>query len=185
MRCGTLGLVLTVCLSGCATTSNSAVYQNRLDEISAPLMTAWGEHCETGLGGLESTAPQCLYEVLVREDKSPNAYADGDRVYVTSGMLAGFDDLALSLVIAHEMAHNVLGHVDMDIAESRELEADRWALYLLKVADIDYEKAVENPNSAHDPSQEGGAQEDDEVSQKERRRADHFSTVIAEIKPTQ
>lgn len=180
MRCKALIIVSAAFAYGCVTAFDPTGFQSRLDTVSAPLMSAWGALCETNLAGLESQTPKCSYEVLVREDEEPNAYADGEYVFVTSGMLARFKDLSLSLVIAHEMAHNVLGHVHMDIAESREREADRWALYLMKAAGLDYETAARNPECIEGPNTS-----DPQTLAVERRREDHFEAVIFELKPTQ
>jgi hypothetical protein len=57
--------------------------------------------------------PVCYYpSVLARQD-DVNAFADGTHVYVSRGMMrfAQTDD-ELSLVIAHEMAHNAMGHIE-------------------------------------------------------------------------
>lgn len=180
-------VVLTAFLCGCETipeyltTPDFSKAQTRLDAISTPLMSAWEAHCETGFAGLKSglksESSRCRYDVLVREDNVPNAYADGEHVFVTSGMVSGFSDLSLSLVIAHEMAHNVLGHVDQDIAESREREADRWALYLLEATGLDYEKAAHSSDAVHAPDTKNTS-----ISAIERRRADHFDVVITELK---
>lgn len=55
----------------------------------------------------------CKYPLLVLQDSVPNAYADDTQIMVTSGML-GFvkNDVELATVISHELAHNVMGHVD-------------------------------------------------------------------------
>ncbi len=56
----------------------------------------------------------CAYPVLLDDDSSEvNAYADGGRVIVSRGMLRFVDnDEELALVLAHEVAHNALTHVD-------------------------------------------------------------------------
>lgn len=53
----------------------------------------------------------CRFTVHLVEDSTVNALADGDRIYLTTGMLkfVGSDD-ELAWVLAHELAHNVLGH---------------------------------------------------------------------------
>jgi hypothetical protein len=55
----------------------------------------------------------CAYPATVTQDDIVNAYADGRQVYIASGMMrfAETDD-ELALVVAHEMAHNALGHVN-------------------------------------------------------------------------
>lgn len=55
--------------------------------------------------------PGCPSHVRVARSEQRNAYADGRHVFLTTGLLAtlrGDDELAF--VIAHEMAHNILGH---------------------------------------------------------------------------
>lgn len=89
-----------------------------------------------------------------------NASADGTYVQV-SGALAEFaaEDDALAVIIAHELAHNILGHkARLDAAgvsrgllagfgrnrnriRATELEADRWALYLMARAGFRYDQA--------------------------------------------
>ena len=56
----------------------------------------------------------CAYPVLLDDDSSEvNAYADGGRVIVSRGMLRFVEnDEELALVLAHEVAHNALTHVD-------------------------------------------------------------------------
>ncbi|MBL4870880.1 MAG: M48 family metalloprotease [Robiginitomaculum sp.] len=111
----------------------------------------------------------CGYEVRVRIETQANAYADGERIFVTTGLMNTIKDLPLSLVIAHEMAHNILGHVKMGISPKTERSADRWAIFLLARAGLDYEKAILDPMSI-------GTNED------EQERAQHFKQVAAEIK---
>lgn len=55
----------------------------------------------------------CLYNALAVKDDVLNAWADGKNVVITSAMLrftATDDDLAV--VVAHEIAHNAMGHID-------------------------------------------------------------------------
>ncbi len=55
----------------------------------------------------------CAYDVLLGAGDEVNAYADGARVVITPGMMRfARDDTELSLVIAHELAHNAMGHID-------------------------------------------------------------------------
>jgi hypothetical protein len=55
----------------------------------------------------------CRYSFVLNSNPAPNAYADGARIVVTRGMMAfAKDDLELSLVLAHELAHNVMHHMD-------------------------------------------------------------------------
>lgn len=55
----------------------------------------------------------CSYPVLISASQGVNAFADGKRVAVTRGMInfaAG--DRELALVVAHEMAHNAMRHLE-------------------------------------------------------------------------
>jgi len=59
----------------------------------------------------------CAYEINVKNTSNSsenlNAYADGKTINITSAM-ARFadDDSELAYIIAHEAAHNIMGHVD-------------------------------------------------------------------------
>lgn len=55
----------------------------------------------------------CRYPVLMVQDDALNAFADGNAVYITTGMYRfAENDRELQLVIAHEIAHNSEGHSD-------------------------------------------------------------------------
>ena len=55
----------------------------------------------------------CGYPVVLRESDAVNAFADGKRIMITKGMMRfAQDDQDLALVIAHELGHNVMGHLD-------------------------------------------------------------------------
>ena len=54
----------------------------------------------------------CAYSVNMIDSDALNAYADGDAIYITTGMMRFADrDLELQTVIAHELAHNTEGHI--------------------------------------------------------------------------
>ncbi|MEQ9042657.1 MAG: M48 family metallopeptidase [Alphaproteobacteria bacterium] len=53
----------------------------------------------------------CDYPVMLSNEDSLNAYADGERVVIMRGMLRFTSDTELSVVIAHELAHNVMEHI--------------------------------------------------------------------------
>ena len=68
-----------------------------------------------------SVAPErvCAFPVLLVNDPGLNAYADGYNIYITSGMLRfAQSDLDLQTVIAHELAHNIEGHIDKKIGST-------------------------------------------------------------------
>lgn len=56
--------------------------------------------------------PACGYPVVFSENDAVNAYADGEKVVVFSGLLRLLTlDEELALVVAHEISHNTLGHI--------------------------------------------------------------------------
>ena len=55
----------------------------------------------------------CDYPVEIALVEDINAAADGERVMVTRGMMRFVEnDAELALVVAHEIAHNAMGHMD-------------------------------------------------------------------------
>jgi hypothetical protein len=65
----------------------------------------------------------CNYPVVLVESSLVNAFADGAKIMVTTGMLDFCaNETELALVIGHEIAHNALGHAD-DVRLRRVLDA--------------------------------------------------------------
>ncbi|MFC1856831.1 M48 family metalloprotease [Thermodesulfobacteriota bacterium] len=55
----------------------------------------------------------CDYPVIVGGQTSVNAYADGQKVVIFKGMLRfAEDDQELALVVSHELAHNIMKHIE-------------------------------------------------------------------------
>ena len=119
----------------------------------------------------------CGYDVRIRYSQKINAYADGKIIIVTSEMIESADDLSLALIIAHELAHNILGHKAEDAASEIEPIADRWALFLLARAGLDYEHATRSSITIAPPHMSRAAR-----YYKARERAAHYNKTIAEIK---
>ncbi len=54
----------------------------------------------------------CRYNVGLAASDAINAYADGNNVIITSGMLRFTEtDTEVSTVLGHELAHNAMGHI--------------------------------------------------------------------------
>ena len=71
--------------------------------------------------------PACTYQVLLLDQGEINAFADGESVFVTTGMMRFLEnDNELALVIGHEMAHNTELHV-------QESMSDYWVGTILGV----------------------------------------------------
>jgi membrane-associated protease RseP (regulator of RpoE activity) len=57
--------------------------------------------------------PACRFTATVVPSQDLNAFADGQRILVTRGMMSfARDDLELGLIVAHEMSHNIMKHLD-------------------------------------------------------------------------
>jgi len=119
----------------------------------------------------------CGYDVRIRYSQKINAYADGKTIIVTSEMIENTDDLSLSLIVAHELAHNILGHRAEDDSAIIELIADRWALFLLARAGLDYERATRSEITIAPPHANRSVR-----YFKARAREAHYNDVIQEIK---
>jgi len=107
------------------------------------------------------TEPGCASRFQLIPSGRLNAEADGRYVQVTTAIASYVaDDAELAAVLAHEFAHNILGHrVRLDAARvsrgffgnfgrnaarirETEIEADRYSVYLLDRAGYDPEAAV-------------------------------------------
>ncbi len=64
---------------------------------------------------LQPTAA-CDYPVHLLNKNDVNAWADGTKIYLTTGMLRFTrNDAELALVIGHELAHNTRGHIESKV----------------------------------------------------------------------
>jgi hypothetical protein len=114
--------------------------------------------------------PACEYSVLLVQRETVNAFADGTRIAVTTGMMRlARSDAELALVVGHEIAHNTLEHPDelrlrgllnalvtaitgqgelpsassFSFPKELEADADYVGLYVLARAGYDIEQAGE------------------------------------------
>lgn len=117
----------------------------------------------------------CVSNVELVPSRAVNAWADGQRVVISAGIVAECDtDDDLALVIAHELAHNLLGHSHKlaagggrqgkvmrllgsgsAVMRQTEEEADRLAIILTSAASYDLAQAeafmsrlLNSPNAA-------------------------------------
>lgn len=105
-------------INGVALTPDKAGLQkaqkliSRFAQEQQPLTLNILRNGKAGTAGLQPVAG-CAYPVTLTDDGEINAYADGKAIYVTRGMLRfARSDNELALVIAHELGHNALEHVD-------------------------------------------------------------------------
>lgn len=90
------------------TEAEFAAMQRRLQRI-APRITGAGLAICRDIGRDPQT---CVYDYHLKNEENLNAYADGEAIFVTPIMMrfAETDD-ELSVVLGHEYAHNLMGHI--------------------------------------------------------------------------
>lgn len=82
----------------------------RLNRIRVKLMPQARDICSQALGksGLE-----CVYSLELLDNSELNAKADGEKIYINSGMVRFLEsDDEIAIVMGHEMAHNMLDHIN-------------------------------------------------------------------------
>jgi predicted Zn-dependent protease len=80
-----------------------AAYQARMNKVAPPLMRAAQQIC---------TDHKCNYTFKIANEPVLNAWADGKTVNVTPMMMDFLDsDKELALILAHELSHNIMGHI--------------------------------------------------------------------------
>jgi hypothetical protein len=89
----------------------------------------------------------CNYSIEVLNSDKVNAYADGDRLRITKGMLwFARAESELAMVLSHELAHNIMGHAGTFASmfydkKSREADADYVGLYIMARGGFKIEEA--------------------------------------------
>ena len=86
--------------------------------------------------------PGCFSPADLAFGDTVNAFADGHQIIVFSGLMRLLvEDDALAIVIGHELAHNVLGHVGSGGHQLQEPEADYMGAYFAARAGYDVSAA--------------------------------------------
>ena len=81
-------------------TKNIEEQKQKIIIINKKLQTAMQVFCEQS----------CSYPLKFKQDMTINAYADGDSINVLYGMLNFATPYELTIVLAHELAHNIMKH---------------------------------------------------------------------------
>jgi hypothetical protein len=81
-----------------------------------PERTSWNISIENANGETKlhtlNSVDICNYGVMLQESDAVNAFADGDNIILTQGMMRFTDsDKELGLVVGHEIAHNIMSHI--------------------------------------------------------------------------
>lgn len=135
-----------------ASTSFSEIVDQKIEaefeDGSARLLVKRGAAHKTILIEAE---PGCRNKVSLKPSSKLNAYADGTNVVLTTGIVSlAKDDAELAAILAHELAHNILGHravLDVNGRSRRlmrhtEFEADRLSIRLLDAAGFSPDAAL-------------------------------------------
>lgn len=123
----------------------------------------------------------CKYGIYVSYVDEVNAFATGEDIIVTSGMLRAIeDDKYLTLVLAHEISHNILEHPSNPDIEAPETEADLTAVKLLARAGIDYHEAIKR-REAHQMKMAGR----DGITEFESERIERFKSYAKQVQSMQ
>jgi len=98
----------------------------------------------------------CGYPAHVVFDETVNGHTDGSAIWITSELMRTVDDdVNLALIVAHEMAHALAGHLSLTpTGEERkklELMADSMALVMLSRAGFDIDRAISYWTRADNP----------------------------------
>lgn len=90
---------------------NRMKMQERLNKVYGPIAQAAVGLC--GQIGALNEENKCIYPAVLKESGPLNAWADGEKIHVTPAMMAfANSDDELAFVLAHEVAHNMMKHVD-------------------------------------------------------------------------
>jgi predicted Zn-dependent protease len=83
-------------------------HQEVLFNVASKILPAGAKLCNE----LDKGQSGCVYEFVLDKSSTINAYADGKKIIVTHGMMdfANTDD-ELAVVLGHEYAHNIMGHI--------------------------------------------------------------------------
>lgn len=97
-----------------------------------------------------SKKKECNFPLeIVYNDKIPNAYCDGNKVYITETMLRNFKSSEeAAITLSHEISHGLMGHIRAKQINTVnphdfELEADYVGLYLMARAGLPVSRAAQ------------------------------------------
>lgn len=107
----------------------------------------------------------CGYPAHVVFDEYVNGHTDGRAVWITSELMRTVEgDVNLALIVAHEMAHAIAGHLDLNPTDEQrktlELTADSMALVMLERAGFDIDQAIAYWMRADNPQRMSQSQSD-------------------------
>lgn len=112
-------------------------FENRFDSVAGNIFSASTEFCENFESSGEVTS--CVRDILIVETSSYNAWARSGRIFITRRLVEVSSEDELAYVIAHELAHVVLGHSGSSIRN--EIAADYLAARIMRRSGFDVSAA--------------------------------------------
>jgi Peptidase family M48 len=122
----------------------------------------------------------CYVPLVLDYSNISNAHTDGENIFIAPALLDAVDDLTLALIISHELAHIALDHINDEPSEELERAADRFALFMLARAGLDYKKAALQGTASQSPHMPRG-----QTNLAATPRADYYRAIVAEIETLQ
>ncbi|MDB2414471.1 M48 family metallopeptidase [Rickettsiales bacterium] len=82
--------------------------KNRLFDVSSYILTGGVRLCKK----MNLPVDECFYEFELLDSGTTNAYTDGKKIFITTAMMNFCKtDEELAIVLGHEYAHNIMGHI--------------------------------------------------------------------------
>lgn len=102
-----------ISIHGIASTDSKAIAEKRKTakpDETMPVVIRRGTQMQTLS---VNTVAACDYPAVLDQQQILNAFADGERIMITRGMMAfARTDEELALIVGHELAHNTMRHMD-------------------------------------------------------------------------
>lgn len=91
-----------------AAAARLAEFEKRLAEVGAKIQSGGIKLCSS----MNNVKGGCVYDFYILQEKGANAYADGNKIHITETMMSlTKEDKELAIVLGHEYAHNIMGHI--------------------------------------------------------------------------
>jgi predicted Zn-dependent protease len=83
-------------------------YGERLKEVGMKIQAGGLTLCSQ----MKFPKNNCLFDFYITQERGLNAFADGKKIHITQSMMKfASDDADLAVVLGHEYAHNIMGHI--------------------------------------------------------------------------
>lgn len=104
-------------------------YEQQTNDANAKVQTIYNKL-------LVNVGEHGMPPLVVLESDTINAWTDGSSVTFTTGLLKAinYDEDQIAMILAHELAHNILGHLTYAKDQStvlQESEADKYGAFLM------------------------------------------------------